>query len=156
MVFFSIYVYELIDTIGIHLQVYVSDHVPPPPTHLQVLMEDFVQWLNSPEAQRLHPIKYAALAHYKLVFIHPFADGNGRTARLLMNFLLMQVCYVHVLLLNHTFMFTQVSWQNTGLRCIKVSYKQFKNRNRCRYTVRFVLRGSARPGQQTNTRGKIR
>ena len=42
----------------------------------------------------MHPIKYAALAHYKLVFIHPFSDGNGRTARLLMNFLLMQVGYV--------------------------------------------------------------
>lgn len=69
----------------------MSDHVPPPPTHLQVLMEDFVAWLNSPEAQKLHPIKFAALAHYKLVFIHPFSDGNGRTARLLMNFLLMQV-----------------------------------------------------------------
>ncbi|XP_027222131.2 protein adenylyltransferase Fic isoform X2 [Penaeus vannamei] len=79
-------------------QVYVSDHVPPPPTHLQVLMEDFVQWLNSPEAQRLHPIKYAALAHYKLVFIHPFADGNGRTARLLMNFLLMQAGYPPVII----------------------------------------------------------
>ncbi|XP_037783840.1 protein adenylyltransferase Fic-like [Penaeus monodon] len=79
-------------------QVYVSDHVPPPPTHLQVLMEDFVQWLNSPGAQRLHPIKYAALAHYKLVFIHPFADGNGRTARLLMNFLLMQAGYPPVII----------------------------------------------------------
>ncbi|XP_063601935.1 protein adenylyltransferase Fic-like [Penaeus indicus] len=79
-------------------QVYVSDHVPPPPTHLQVLMEDFVQWLNSPEAQRLHPIKYSALAHYKLVFIHPFADGNGRTARLLMNFLLMQAGYPPVII----------------------------------------------------------
>ncbi|XP_045621603.2 protein adenylyltransferase Fic [Procambarus clarkii] len=79
-------------------QVYVSDHVPPPPTHLQVLMEDFVDWLNSPEAQRLHPIKYAALAHYKLVFIHPFSDGNGRTARLLMNFLLMQAGFPPVII----------------------------------------------------------
>nr|XP_053650749.1 protein adenylyltransferase Fic-like [Cherax quadricarinatus] len=79
-------------------QVYVSDHVPPPPTHLQVLMEGFVDWLNSPEAQTLHPIKYAALAHYKLVFIHPFSDGNGRTARLLMNFLLMQAGYPPVII----------------------------------------------------------
>lgn len=106
--FFSVSSYVLIDIIVVHLQVYVSDHVPPPPTHLQVLMEDFVQWLNSPGAQRLHPIKYAALAHYKLVFIHPFADGNGRTARLLMNFLLMQVCYVHIFFLIYTFMFVQL------------------------------------------------
>lgn len=54
-------------------------------------MEGFLSWLNSDEAEKLHPIKYAALAHYKFVFIHPFVDGNGRTARLLMNFLLMQV-----------------------------------------------------------------
>ena len=72
-------------------QVYVSDHIPPPPTRLQILMENFVKWLNSKEAEQLHPIKYAALAHYKLVYIHPFLDGNGRTARLIMNFLLMQV-----------------------------------------------------------------
>lgn len=96
--FHSQIIFFFIDVILIILQVYVSDHVPPPPTHLQVLMEDFVQWLNSPQAQRLHPIKYAALAHYKLVFIHPFADGNGRTARLLMNFLLMQVWHVRFIL----------------------------------------------------------
>ncbi|KAK7083091.1 hypothetical protein SK128_015197 [Halocaridina rubra] len=79
-------------------QVYVSNHIPPPPTHLQLLMEDFVFWLNSAPAQSMHPIKYAALAHYKLVFIHPFSDGNGRTARLLMNFLLMQAGYPPVII----------------------------------------------------------
>ncbi|CAL4081086.1 unnamed protein product [Meganyctiphanes norvegica] len=79
-------------------QVFVSDHVPPPPTKLQVLMNNFVAWLNSPHAQRLHPIKYSALAHYKLVYIHPFSDGNGRTARLLMNFLLMQAGYPPVII----------------------------------------------------------
>ncbi|KAG7169902.1 adenylyltransferase Fic-like [Homarus americanus] len=93
---------SLYDVLEIHMRVlghvYVSDHVPPPPTHLQVLMEDFVEWLNSPEAQTLHPIKYAALAHYKMVFIHPFSDGNGRTARLLMNFLLMQAGYPPVII----------------------------------------------------------
>ncbi|XP_076029988.1 FIC domain protein adenylyltransferase [Oratosquilla oratoria] len=79
-------------------QVYVSNHVPPSPTRLQILMEDFVAWLNSEDAQKLHPIKYASLAHYKLVFIHPFVDGNGRTARLLMNFLLMQAGYPPVII----------------------------------------------------------
>ncbi|XP_068232651.1 protein adenylyltransferase Fic [Palaemon carinicauda] len=79
-------------------QVYVSNHIPPPPTHLELLLEDFVSWLNSAVAQNMHPIKYAALAHYKLVFIHPFSDGNGRTARLLMNFLLMQAGYPPVII----------------------------------------------------------
>lgn len=40
-----------------------------------------------------HPIKIATDAHFKLVSIHPFVDGNGRTARLLMNLLLMQAGY---------------------------------------------------------------
>ncbi|KAK6313226.1 hypothetical protein J4Q44_G00165730 [Coregonus suidteri] len=37
-----------------------------------------VQWLNSEEALQLHPAEYAALTHYKLVYVHLFVDGNGR------------------------------------------------------------------------------
>lgn len=55
------------------------------------LMDGFVKWLKQPN--REHAIKIAADAHYKLVSIHPFADGNGRTARLLMNLVLMQNGY---------------------------------------------------------------
>ena len=54
------------------------------------LMVDFMDWLHSCNE---HPIMVAALAHYKLVMIHPFIDGNGRTARLLMNLLLLQQGY---------------------------------------------------------------
>ena len=71
-------------------QVYVSDFVPPPPDEVPELMNSFIEWLNSEEAIGLHPIEYAAIAHYKLVVIHPFYDGNGRTSRLLMNLILMQ------------------------------------------------------------------
>lgn len=71
-------------------QVYVGDFQPPGPLELDHLMEEFMEWLNSDEALKLHPIEYAALAHYKLVIIHPFYDGNGRTSRLLMNLILMQ------------------------------------------------------------------
>lgn len=42
--------------------------------------------------------RYAALAHYKLVHIHPFSDGNGRTSRLLMNTILMQAGYPPVII----------------------------------------------------------
>ena len=45
--------------------------------------------LNGP-ALELHPVERAALAHYRLVAIHPFIDGNGRTARLVMNLLLIR------------------------------------------------------------------
>lgn len=63
------------------------------PNYLKVpeLMEDFFTWLNAQNNE--HPAKIAADAHLKLVSIHPFADGNGRTARLLMNLLLMQEGY---------------------------------------------------------------
>jgi Fic family protein len=71
-------------------QVYVGDHVPPPPSQVYSMVNKFVSWLNSIPAMSLHPVRLAALAHYKLVHIHPFVDGNGRTSRLLMNLVLMQ------------------------------------------------------------------
>nr|XP_061803890.1 protein adenylyltransferase FICD-like [Nerophis lumbriciformis] len=74
-------------------QVFVGHHIPPHPRDLQRHMQELVQWLNSDEALQLHPVEYAALAHYKLVYVHPFVDGNGRTSRLLMNLVLMQARY---------------------------------------------------------------
>lgn len=76
-------------------QVYIagSEYVPPKAPFVPMLMEQLVAWLNSEEAARLHPVERAALAHFRLVHIHPFVDGNGRTARLLMNLLLMRDGY---------------------------------------------------------------
>lgn len=71
-------------------QVFVGSYRPPSALELPALMRELVDWLNSAEAQTLHPIELAALAHWKLVFVHPFYDGNGRTARLLANWLLMR------------------------------------------------------------------
>lgn len=79
-------------------QVYVSDHVPPSPEEVEKHMEEFNSWLLSREPEMLHPIEFAALAHYKLVFIHPFTDGNGRTARLLMNSVLMRAGFPPVII----------------------------------------------------------
>ncbi|XP_041975054.1 protein adenylyltransferase Fic [Aricia agestis] len=79
-------------------QVYVGGHIPPGPSEIQRLMTQFLEWLNSEDAMDLHPVRYAALAHYKLVYIHPFIDGNGRTSRLLMNLLLMQAGYPPVII----------------------------------------------------------
>ena len=55
------------------------------------LMRDFAAWLSCD--QGLHPVELAAEAHYRLVTIHPFADGNGRSARLLMNMILLMSGY---------------------------------------------------------------
>lgn len=79
-------------------QVFVGEHVPPPPAEVPLLVQEFVEWLNSEEALRLHPVRYAALAHYKLVHIHPFTDGNGRTSRLLMNLILMRAGFPPVII----------------------------------------------------------
>ncbi|XP_043662941.1 protein adenylyltransferase Fic [Drosophila teissieri] len=79
-------------------QVYVGGHVPPGPGDLALLMQRFERWLNSEHSSSLHPVNYAALAHYKLVHIHPFIDGNGRTSRLLMNTLLMRAGYPPVII----------------------------------------------------------
>lgn len=71
-----------------HARLTESDVVLPNPIKIPDLMEEFETWLvgDNPD----HVIKIAADAHYKLVSIHPFSDGNGRTSRLLMNLLLMQ------------------------------------------------------------------
>ena len=53
------------------------------------LMTDLVDWYNAAEREgRLSPVELAALFHYRYIRIHPFEDGNGRIARLMMNFIL--------------------------------------------------------------------
>ena len=56
-------------------------YTPPPAQKVAPLMAEFVFWLNS--EQEVHPILVAGVAQLQLVHIHPFLDGNGRTARLL-------------------------------------------------------------------------
>ncbi|MBU4099025.1 Fic family protein, partial [Patescibacteria group bacterium] len=65
-----------------------SETILPNALKVPELMNDFISWLKSENTD--NPIKIAADTHFKLVSIHPFVDGNGRTARLLMNLLLMQ------------------------------------------------------------------
>ncbi|MEL6468438.1 MAG: Fic family protein [Cyanobacteria bacterium J06623_4] len=61
----------------------------PPHYLLNELMDDFIHWLSTTLANS-HPLNYACEAHYRFVSIHPFADDNGRTGRLLMNLLLLR------------------------------------------------------------------
>ena len=69
-----------------------TEHRPPEPWQVPSLMAKWGDWLNGP-ALSLHPIERAALAHHRLAAIHPFIDGNGRIARLVMNLLLMREGY---------------------------------------------------------------
>lgn len=65
-----------------------------PPDYLQLpdQMQKLIEWYNN-EGRQLHPVDRAAQLHTRFVEIHPFADGNGRTARLLLNLELMRNGY---------------------------------------------------------------
>lgn len=62
--------------------------LPPPATKARDLSLKLIAWLNSAETNSLNPILVSAIAHHQLVSIHPFSDGNGRTARTLALWLL--------------------------------------------------------------------
>lgn len=66
---------------------------PPPFVEIPYLIEDFLEWLNSDDAKEIHPIMRAGIAHYILVAIHPFVEGNGRTVRAYANLILMREDY---------------------------------------------------------------
>jgi len=68
-----------------------SDAEFPAPNAVPYAMQEFIQWLQG--QQETHPVRVAAEAHFKFVSIHPFVDGNGRTARLLMNLILIMHGY---------------------------------------------------------------
>ena len=70
-----------------------SSHTPPQPSLVAKEMEDFFNWFET-NKNSLHPIVFAAEIHERLVTIHPFIDGNGRTCRLVMNLILLQHGYI--------------------------------------------------------------
>lgn len=63
-------------------------------------MDKLFKWFKK-NPSKLDVIELAAIFHHKLVYIHPFVDGNGRTARLAMNFILMQHGYPPTIILNN-------------------------------------------------------
>ncbi len=56
---------------------------PPVNEAVPGLVQNLLEWLNSPEAEELDPVVAAGITHYEFVRIHPFVDGNGRTGRVL-------------------------------------------------------------------------
>jgi len=66
---------------------------PPPPNEVPYMIEDFFVWLNSQSAKTIHPIIRAGIAHYILVSVHPFVEGNGRTVRAFATLVLMKENY---------------------------------------------------------------
>jgi Fic family protein len=70
-----------------------SSYLPPQPFMVAKDMEDFFIWYET-NKNTLHPVLLAGELHERLVTIHPFIDGNGRTSRLIMNLILLQNGYV--------------------------------------------------------------
>jgi Fic family protein/DNA-binding XRE family transcriptional regulator len=70
-----------------------SSHMPPQPFIVAKEMEDYFIWYEE-NRSKMHPVILAAEMHERLVTIHPFIDGNGRTSRLIMNLILLQNGYV--------------------------------------------------------------
>ena len=62
-----------------------SDYIPPEYVDIPELLEELADYVNTTDD---HPLIVAAVVHYQLVTIHPFEDGNGRTARLLSGYIL--------------------------------------------------------------------
>lgn len=54
---------------------------PPDPENVPMLVQDFLAYINGPNAVSLHKVIRAGIMHYELVNIHPFIEGNGRTSR---------------------------------------------------------------------------
>jgi Fic family protein len=66
-----------------------SDWIPPSYKKIKQEMTKIFQWYYF-ERKKLHPVELGAILHNKLVRLHPFSDGNGRTSRVVMNWILMK------------------------------------------------------------------
>lgn len=70
-----------------------TSYLPPPPSQIADLIRSFLLWLNQVGSEEIHPIIKAATTHYVITAIHPFVDGNGRTARALSTLVLFKEDY---------------------------------------------------------------
>ncbi len=78
------------------VQVYVGNtktgrvsFVPPKPSEIESQLDEFLEWLND-KKDPIHPVLEAGIVHYEIARIHPFVDGNGRLARFLATWVLVQ------------------------------------------------------------------
>lgn len=74
---------------NIEVRISGSKHVPVNSLEVPLAMRNLFEWLRI-DGSSLHPVELAARVHHDIAYIHPFEDGNGRTSRLCMNFILMQ------------------------------------------------------------------
>lgn len=95
-----------------------ADSIPPDALEVAHKMKQLIDWVKGNKSN-LHIIELAALLHHKLVFIHPFFDGNGRTSRIIMNLLLMQYGFPLVIILKND----RKKYYNVLSQADKINYK---------------------------------
>lgn len=74
------------------VQIQGSTHMPPKHEEVKKHLLNLYKWYSA-NKNKLHPFELATITHAKIAWIHPFEDGNGRTARAIMNFILMRKGY---------------------------------------------------------------
>jgi Fic family protein len=77
-----------------------ADHKPPEALEIPELMQKLIAWVGD-NKKKIHPVELASILHHRLVYIHPFFDGNGRTSRLVMNIILMQAGFPLVIVMKN-------------------------------------------------------
>ena len=75
-----------------------ANFIPPNPLKVPELLDELIEWVIQ-NPQKLGIVELISMFHHRFVWIHPFFDGNGRTARLVMNLLLMQWGFPPVIIL---------------------------------------------------------
>jgi len=74
-----------------------SDHIPPHFNDVDSYIDELFQWMNR-NAHKYNPLIMGAIIHHWMTWIHPFSDGNGRVARMFLNFYLLQKGYPEVII----------------------------------------------------------
>ena len=102
-------------------------HICPPPDKVSGLMKDLFSWLKE-NKDKIHPLILSSIFHYEFVFIHPFSDGNGRTARLWQN----------IILSNYEEVFEYVPIESQIKKYQNDYYKAINNSNLTGNSVQFI------------------
>jgi len=92
-----------------------TDFIPPNPLKVSAYIDELVAWVHEAPAS-LDPVSKAAVFHHRFVWVHPFFDGNGRTARLAMNLILMQAGFPPAIILrqDRSKYYTALNQANAG------------------------------------------
>ncbi len=73
----------------------IVEYMPPDAKDVPRLISEFLEWLNSNKIKEINPVILAGIVHYEIARIHPFIDGNGRTARLMATLVLFKSGFDH-------------------------------------------------------------